>query len=62
MIMTSNESLNLSLRIKDLVQRDLSHVFQEFIPVDLIEQRAREVMKGRRDRIFTASTLIIIFV
>lgn len=57
--MTSNESLSLSLRIKDLVQRDLSHVFQEFIPVDLIEQRAREVMKGRRDRIFTATNTVL---
>ena len=32
--MTANESLTLSLRIKDLVQKDLSHVFQDFIPTE----------------------------
>ena len=57
--MTSNESLTLSLRIKDLVQRDLSHVFQDFIPTEQIEQRAREVMKDSRERIFTASNIIL---
>jgi hypothetical protein len=59
MIMTANESLSLSLCFKDLVQRDLSHVFQDFIPVDMIEQRAREVMQGSRERIFTAPNTIL---
>jgi len=49
--MTANEPL--SLRFQELVIADLSHVFQEDIPIGLIKQRAIEVMPENRDRVFT---------
>ena len=57
--MTANESLNLSLCFKELVKTDLSHVFQEDIPVDIIEQQANKVMPKCRERIFTPVNIIL---
>jgi hypothetical protein len=56
--MTANESLHLSLRVNDLLKTDLSHVFYDDIPFDLIENQARELMPDSRDRIFTPSNVI----
>ena len=57
--MTANESFNLSLQINDLLKTDLSHVFQEDIPVDLIENQALELMPGSRERVFTACNVLL---
>jgi hypothetical protein len=57
--MTANESLKLSVQIKDLLKTDLSHVFSEDIPVNLIENIAREVMSGSRERVFTPCNTIL---
>jgi hypothetical protein len=57
--MTANESLNLSLQIKDLLNTDLSHAFHEDIPFDMIEKQARELAPGSRDRIFTPCNVIL---
>jgi hypothetical protein len=58
LIMTANESLNLSLHFKELVTTDLSHVFQDHIPVDLIEEWVRKEMPQSRDCIFTPTNMI----
>jgi hypothetical protein len=57
--MTANESLKLSLQVHDLLKTDLSHVFHEDIPFDLIEKQAQAVMPGSRDRIFTPCNIIL---
>jgi hypothetical protein len=57
--MTANESLNLSLQVHDLLKTDLSHVFHEDIPFELIEKQTREVMPDSRDRIFTPCNVIL---
>jgi hypothetical protein len=57
--MTANESLNLSLQIKDLLKTDLSHVFQEDLPFDLIEHQSRELSPNSRDRIFTPCNVLL---
>ena len=36
--MTANESLSLSLQFKELVKTDLSHAFQEHMPVNMIDE------------------------
>jgi hypothetical protein len=57
--MTANESLNLSIQIKDLLHIDLSHAFYDDVPVDLIESQAREVMPESRERVFTPCNIIL---
>jgi len=57
--MTANESLNLSLQVYDLLKTDLSHVFYEDIPFELIEKQARELMPDSRGRIFTPCNVIL---
>jgi hypothetical protein len=57
--MTANESLNMSIQIYDLLKTDLSHVFHEYIPVDLIEHQARELKPNSRERIFTPCNVIL---
>jgi hypothetical protein len=57
--MTANESLQLSLQVHDLLKTDLSHVFHEDIPFELIEKQARELMPESRDRIFTPCNVIL---
>jgi len=57
--MTANESLKLSTQIKDLLNSDLLHTFYEDVPVDLIEQHARELIPESRDRIFTPCNIIL---
>jgi hypothetical protein len=57
--MTANESLNLSVQVHDLLKTDLSHVFHEDIPFELIEKQARELMPDSRDRIFTPCNVIL---
>jgi len=56
--MTANESLALSFQFKELVKADLSHVFQENMPVDLIEEWVSEQMPRSRDCIFTPTNVI----
>ena len=51
--MKNNESLNLTVQIKANLQSDLSHAFESYLPVDLIEDTARSVMDKSRERIFT---------
>ena len=51
--MTSNESLKLSLQFKELVRTDLSHVFQEQMPADLIAEWVSEAMPQRREPLQT---------
>jgi len=51
--MEANESLRLSLCLKEMLRSDLSHVFADNIPVGLIEERARALNPKSRDRIFT---------
>ena len=43
--MTANESLNLSTQVYDLLKTDLSHVFHDEVPFDLIEKQSRELIK-----------------
>jgi len=57
--MTPNDSLILSLQIKDLLKTDLLHAFQEDIPFEEIEHQVQEVMTGMRDRVFTPSNTIL---
>ena len=57
--MTSNESLQLSLQIKELMQADLSHVFHEDLPFALIESQAREMTPESRDRIFSPCNVLL---
>jgi len=57
--MTANESLNLSSQIKDLLQTDLSYVFKDDIPVNLIESKARELNANSRARVFTPVNTIL---
>ena len=57
--MTANESLHLSLQIKDLLKTDLSHVFHEDVPFDLIEQQARQLSPTSRERIFTPCNVLL---
>ena len=57
--MTANESLNLSLQVNDLLKSDLSHVFHEDIPFELIEKQALELMPDSRDRVFTPCNVIL---
>jgi hypothetical protein len=57
--MTANESLNLSLQIKDLLKTDLSHVFHTDIPFDLIEKQVRELSPNSRERIFTPCNVLL---
>ena len=57
--MTANESLKLSLQIKDLLKTDLSHVFHEDIPFDLIENQVRELSPNSRERIFTPCNVLL---
>jgi len=56
--MTANESLALSFQFKELVKTDLSHVFQENMPVDLIETWVREKMPQSRECVFTPINVI----
>jgi hypothetical protein len=57
--MTLNESLHLSAQIKDLLAKDLSHVFHTDIPVKAIEDRARELSNTSRERVFTPCNVIL---
>jgi hypothetical protein len=57
--MTANESLNLSLQVNDLLKTDLSHVFHDDIPFEVIENHARELNPESRDRIFTPCNVIV---
>ena len=43
----------LIVQVRENLKRDLSHVFEELLPVELIEAKARSVMKNSRERIFT---------
>jgi len=56
--MTANESLALSFQFKALVKTDLSHVFQENMPVDLIEEWVSVNMPQSRECIFTPTNVI----
>ena len=57
--MTANESLNLSTQVYDLLKTDLSHVFHDEVPFDLIEKQSRELAPDSRDRIFTPCNVIL---
>ena len=57
--MTTNESLHLSLQVNDLLKSDLSHVFHEDIPFELIEKQASELMPDSRDRVFTPCNVVL---
>ena len=57
--MTANESLRLSLQIKDLLQSDLLHVFKDDVPVEDIEVQARSLNTESRERIFTPCNVIL---
>ena len=57
--MTANESLRLSLQIKNLLQSDLLHVFKDDVPVNLIETKARSLKTESRERIFTPCNVIL---
>ena len=54
--MTANESLNLSLQIKDLLKQDLFNFFHTDIPVDLIEEQAHMLNPNIRERILVLRT------
>ena len=56
--MTANESMRLSLQFKELVRTDLSHAFQEQMPVEQIEEWVREEMPQSRECIFTPTNVI----
>ena len=56
--MTANESLKLSLQFKELVRTDLSHAFQENMPVELIDEWVRDEMPQSRECIFTPANVI----
>ena len=57
--MTANESLTLSLQFKELVRTDLSHVFQENMPVNQIEEWVRAERSQSRGCIFTPANVIL---
>jgi len=57
--MTANESLHLSLQIKDLLKTDLLHVFSDDVPVDLIENQALQLLPDSRDRVFTPGNVLL---
>ena len=56
--MTANESMKLSLQFKELVRTDLSHVFQEQIPVGVIDEWVSAEMPQSRECIFTPTNVI----
>jgi len=56
--MTANESLTLSLQFKELVRTDLSHAFQEQVPVEQIEDWVNKAMPQSRECIFTPTNVI----
>jgi hypothetical protein len=58
--MTSNESFKLSFEIKNLLQTDLLHAFEKAVPVDLIEQKAREANPAFRDCVYTPCNTVLI--
>ena len=57
--MTANESLNLSLQIKDLLKTDLLPVFSDDVPVDLIENQALQLIPDSRERVFTPCNVLL---
>jgi hypothetical protein len=57
--MTANESHKLSLQIKDLLNKDLSHFFHSDIPVDLIEKQSRGLKSNSRNRVFAPCDVIL---
>jgi hypothetical protein len=57
--MKSNESLSLSLSLKETLKSDLSHAFSEYLPLDLLEEQAMKVMPKSRDRIFTPANTVL---
>ena len=57
--MTANESLQLSLQIKNLLHTNLSGIFHDDVPVSLIESHARAIMPDSRDRIFTPCNVLL---
>ena len=57
--MTANESLHLSLQIKDLLNPDLLPVFNEDVPVDIIENQALKLLPDSRERVFTPCNVLL---
>ena len=62
--MKLNESLSMSMRVKETLRADLSHTFAEDIPVSLIENKFLELKgeskKGSRERVFTPVNVMLI--
>ena len=57
--MTPNESLNLSIQFKELLQHDLLHAFSDHLPVKIIDEQADKVMKASRQRVFTPCNTVL---
>ena len=57
--MTANESLHLSLQIKDLLKPDLLPVFNDDVPVGLIENQALQLIPDSRERVFTPCNVLL---
>jgi len=57
--MTANESLRLSLQVKDLLHTDLSGAFLSHLPLERLEIHARTANPHCRDRVFTPSNTIL---
>jgi len=58
--MKSNESLCLSVRFREMLKADLSHAFSACLPLELIEDKAREATsKKSRERIFTSVNTLL---
>jgi len=54
--MKSNDSLQLSLQIRDLIKTDLSHSFVSYLPVNFSDDSSNNNI---RERIFTPSNIIL---
>jgi len=57
--MTANESLQMSVQVKAMLKTDLLHVFNEDVPVALIEHQAKQLLPESRERVFTPCDVIL---
>jgi len=57
--MKANESLQLSLRFKDMLASDLSHAFAAYIPSGMIEEKASSLKPKSRNCVFTPANVIL---
>ena len=57
--MEANESLQLSLRFKEMLNSDLSHAFAEYISVATIKDKASSIKPNSRECVYTSVNVIL---